>query len=248
MARFRWYLEQLLAPGEGGDLDISLPIGSVNPMGREHCLKAVEALIAMNAESAVASAVGQAAQRLAAIPGRARLCINLLDDLRGGWTNRYLDEAGLRFGSEHGLRANRSRHFVVVPVWTSESYTPEILRAEALAAIYRHAAWSVAGLPKTLDAMLRQEGLALRFAGGPPSPALLAPSLPPDELAHTREVLAPWLEDTGFPVHFSAFFGDEPALACGYPGLGLSPRAGFALALHGAGDLDPVSALQGLAV
>ena len=239
MARFHWYIDQLTGPNERGGLDIALPIGAVNPMGREHCLSAVEALLAIDAESAVEEAIAEIKSQLLGIPGVARVCLNVLDDFRGGWTNRYFSEAGMRLGSEFGLRANRTRHFVVIPAWSSESYTRETIRAETAAAIYRHTVWENLGLARTVGALLRWEGLAIRFTGAPPTDPLLAPCLSGEELDYTREVLAAVVEATDFPTHFATFFGDEPAVASGYPPLGIPTRAGFALALDEARNSNP---------
>jgi hypothetical protein len=47
-------------------------------------------------------------------------------------------------------------------------------------------------------------------------------------------VIAPHLDSDAFPIVFACLYGDEPAASAGYPPLGLSIRAGFALALHDA--------------
>ena len=72
------------------------------------------------------------------------------------------------------------------------------------------------------------EGNALAFAGA------TEPELNDEETEYTREVIRPHLtapvfED--FPTVFICLYGDQAAKRVGYPPLGLSHRAGCALAL-----------------
>jgi len=73
--------------------------------------------------------------------------------------------------------------------------------------------------------MMRQEGLALAFAGA------TEPALDPDDLHYTREVIQPYLDSQHFPTIFACLYGDEAAKSVGYEPLGLSTKAGYALAL-----------------
>jgi hypothetical protein len=61
-----------------------------------------------------------------------------------------------------------------------------------------------------------------------------SPTLDADDIEYTREVLAPYLDESGFHIAVECLFGDEAARAQGYTPRGLSPRAGLALALHDA--------------
>jgi hypothetical protein len=246
MARFRWYLEQITGVSDDGEIDIALPIVAVNPLGREHCLAAIEALIALGAEAEIASAIEEARRRLTQVAGEAKVCVNLLDDARGGWTNRHFVEAEMRLKGRLADRAKR-RPFVVAPAWSSETYEAGMLRHEALAAIFRYAAAITLGSTQTLGEMLTREGLALRFAGADAETArLLAPRLADDEVDYCRAIILGQRESTHWPAQFAAFFGDEIAAEAGYPGLGLPSRAGFAVALAEATEngVDPVEALS----
>ena len=248
MARFCAYIDAMTGPSEGGKTDIVLPIGMINPMGREHCLHAIEALMALDAEAIVARALAGADERLSAFDGNAKVCLNLLDDVAGGWTNRYLTETRLRLGSGQMLRANKKRRIVTVPCWASETYTPALVRQETLAALYRHAYRDRFGIPEILRDQLRWEGLALLFAGVHTSAPshILAPRLPLEDLEYTGAVVEPYLETPGLPVQFACFFGDDAAVEVGYKALGLPPRAGFAIALADAhaSDESPEQALR----
>ena len=58
------------------------------------------------------------------------------------------------------------------------------------------------------------------------------PALDDEDLAYTREVIAPLLNARDRATVIACLFGDTAATALGYPPLGLTDRAGFALALH----------------
>lgn len=61
-----------------------------------------------------------------------------------------------------------------------------------------------------------------------------APVLDTDEIAYTREVLAPHLAATDKRACMELLFGDEGGRTLGFTPRGLSPWAGIALALHDA--------------
>lgn len=122
-------------------------------------------------------------------------------------------------------------------LWTSKRAAVQTARAAILQTIYRGAYIEQHGFARTLREMLAQEGYAMARAGR------AQPTLESDELEYTREVLAPHLDASDYPLVFACMFGDEAANSLGYAPLGLSPRAGFALALHEA--LVPKSSLVG---
>ncbi len=70
---------------------------------------------------------------------------------------------------------------------------------------------------------MTQEGKAAVFAD-------MTYTLDTDDLDYTRYVIAPYLDTDAFPVIMAALYGDEAAHSLGYPPLGLSAYAGFALA------------------
>lgn len=84
------------------------------------------------------------------------------------------------------------------------------------------------GFAKTLKEMLAQEGYAMSRAG------CKEPVLESEDLEFTRDVLAPHLGQRDMPTFIAVLFGDPAAKQLGYSPLGLSSRAGFALALSDA--------------
>lgn len=225
MDRFRWYLAQMLGENEEGELDVVLPITAANPVGREHCLDAVNALLTIDADAVAKAAFEEAAASFADLPQTVRATVTLLDDARGGWTNRYLTEAAARMAVDaRALRANEKRRLAVLPCWSSQTYTAADVVAEARATLYRYAHLQQHGPPVTLRDIMRMDGAARRFGG-------YTPQLDAEELAYTAEVIAPYLDSTDYALQFACLFGDEPARSVGYTAQGLSPYGGFELAL-----------------
>jgi hypothetical protein len=171
------------------------------------------------------------------VPGEVEIkaALVLVDDVGGGWTNRYTTEAMVRFPGRGALK----RPFANGLVWTSESPTADDLHQEVLAAIYRVAYQQRHGLPTTLAEMLDQEGLAGVFAGA-------RPNLDDAALQGAREIIYAHVANATYPTAFACLYGDEAASQLGYQPLGLPPRAGFAVALADALDQqrDPIAALR----
>ena len=219
--RFRAYLATMIDPETR---DLKLPLSGMNPMGKEHLPALLDALLAIDADGLAARAVADAEADLSPMPGRFKVACVVSDDLMGGWTNRYTSEFTRRFGT----KAYHKRGWLEVGLWTSETPSATTVRRRALAAVYRAAHIEQHGFTRTLGEMLKQEGYAMAMAG------CTAPTLEAEELAYTREVIAPHLNTKDMPILIACLFGDEAADSLGYPTLGLSERAGFALALYDA--------------
>ena len=225
-ARFQEYLDTMRT-ADGSDIE--LPLAAMNPMAKEHVPQMLDDLLAMGADAAAAETVSRvsATQGWVDAPGDAadfRVTLVLSDDWQGGWTNRYVYEFNHRF-RENALH---KRGWATVLLWTSETYTQEIVREAVATTLHRLAHLQHHGDARTLRDMLAQEGCATAQAGA------TTPSLDADDLAYTREVLADYLDAEHEPILLPALFGDPAAHELGYTPLGLSPRAGLALALHDA--------------
>jgi len=218
MQRFQRYIATLT----GGSDDVVVPIGVANPMAREHAVVKIDELLAIGADEVGARAAAEADARLTQVNADVEIkaSVVLIDDLAGGWTNRYTSEASVRFPGRGALK----RPFAPALVWTSESPTAEDIGREVLAAIYRVAYQQRRGLPTTLAAMLDQEGLAGVFASA-------YPTLDPAQLGAARGIISGLGADPPYPTAFAALYGDAAAEQLGYPLLGLPARAGFEVAL-----------------
>ena len=223
-ARFGAYLEAITGGGE----DLVLPLAGMNPLGKEHVAALVDSLLAWDAEARVAEVLAGAEERLSALDetlsgDSLKVGLVLTDDLGGGWTNRYLSDMTQRFKNAYGLENG----LALVPVWTSQVWTPAVLEQAVLSTVYRTVYKQVHGLPVTLAEMLEQEGRALDFAG-------VTFALEPDDLEYSRAVLGPYTSATEWAVILPCLYGDAAARSVGHPPLGLSPDAGFAVARSGA--------------
>ncbi|MEZ4679819.1 MAG: hypothetical protein R2932_36930 [Caldilineaceae bacterium] len=215
--RFWAYIDALT----DADGDMALPISAMNPMGKDHLLPYLEQLVTMDADAIGARATVDAGRILADQPGAFRVTTIISDDQMGGWTNRYVSEFHHRFRT----RAYDRRGWTAPILWSSETYSPAQVYQQVSAAIYRLAYVQQHGYAQTLGEMLRQEGYAMKMAG------MTEPLLDQEDLAYTQFVLAEYRERSGEPIVIPALFGDPAAHQLGYTPLGLSPCAGFALAL-----------------
>ncbi len=229
--RFQEYIRTMT----GGTSDMVLPLVAMNPMGKEHVGALLDALLALDAEGVAGEAAAEAQRRLASVPGQFKLGLVVCDDAQGGWTNRYFTETNIRFNLLNMLK----RGWIAPLYWTSEAPSRDQVRAAVLADVYRAAYTLIHGEPETLAQMMAQEGLAAAFAGERQL------GLDPEELEYSRGVIRPHRDTTDFPTAFACLYGDEIAVSVGYPALGLSPRAGYAVALADAlaGGVSPDQAL-----
>ena len=219
--RFRAYLATMI---DSQSNDLKLPLVAMNPMAKDHVPKLLDEYLAFDADGLAARAISEAEGQLALVPGEFKVALVMADDARGGWTNRFTSEFSCRFGSKPYLK----RGWITGTLWTSDAPSAQNARAEALAAVYRTAHIQQHGFASTLREMLLQEGYAMALAG------CTQPALDNDEIEYTRNVIEPHLNANNHPVLIACLFGDQAADSLGYKPLGLSERAGFALALHDA--------------
>jgi hypothetical protein len=215
-----------------------IPLLIANPMGKAHVTALLDHLLELDADRIAAAAAKEASANLADVPGEVKAAIVVADDLKGGWTNRYDYEFTLRFGKPRdpdrsrlpraaALRPpNWSKFIWIIGVlWSSEPATAHAVREAMLTATYRFGFIQRHGLPQTLGEMLVQEGQVMARAG------CTTPVLDEEDLAYTREVLAPHLGSGDMRTCIECLFGDAAGKTLGFEPRGLSPWAGLALAL-----------------
>jgi hypothetical protein len=218
--RFRQYLRTMLDPETR---DLRLPLGTMNPMAKDHVPAFLDMLAAIGAEEAGARATEESLRSLAEETGAYRVGLVAADDGGGGWTNRAAAELAHRRGEPELTK----RGWITGILWASETYGPAQVREEILTSIFRTAYIARRGPARTLRELLVQEGAAMRMAGA------RNPVLEPRALVATREILASRLDQDHRATLIAALFGDAAARDLGYEPLGLAPRAGLALALYG---------------
>ena len=219
--RFQNYLDTMLND-ERDDVEFP-PLVSMNPMGKDHLPEFVDRALAMDAETLGAKAAMEAAETLPEVEAEFKLGLVVVDDLMGAWTNRYTTEFKFLFE----MAPQFKRGWLSGVLWTSESLTAERLEEDVRAVVYRAAYVKEHGDPLSLREMLAQESWVMAKA------KCHRPTLEPEDLEYTREVIAPHLEASDRPTIIACLFGDPAARELGYPLQGLSERAGLALARHG---------------
>lgn len=228
MERFRAYLKTMTNE-EGDDLALP-PLGAMNPMGREHVSARLDELLALNAEQIAEDAVAEASTRLSLTEREMKHGMVIMDDVRGGWTNRYVCEFGSCSLPDRIIRNQRST-WISTALWVSDTPSPALIRQSVLRSVFLALYALERGECHTLRDMLSQEGEAGRFAG-------VQPHLEEEDIEYTLAVLEPLLDSTNYATCFVAMLGDVAAEMLGYPKLGLSERAGFALAIAYTFDKD----------
>jgi hypothetical protein len=222
MERFRHYL-RVMVNDTGDDLRLP-PLVIMNPMGKDHVPALLDALLALDAEGVAARAVTEAAAGVADVPGDYKVGLVVADDAGGGWTNRYASEFSLLSPG----RTTRARGWLAGVLWSSEPASEQAVREAVLTTVYRTAYRERHGPARTLRELMAQEGY-VRAAAGCTRPALDA-----DDLAYTREVIAPHLDAPDMRTAVECLYGDAAGRTLGFTPRGLSDRAGLALALHDA--------------
>jgi hypothetical protein len=218
--RFRAYLREMLDPAT---LELELPLVAMNPMAGEHAAERLDALLALDADGVGAGAAEEAASALGEAPGDYRVALVLADDVRGAWTHRAAAELAHR----RGEAALAQRGWLTAILWASERPSAADVREEVLTTIHRAAYIGKRGPARTLRQLLIQEGNAMRLAGA------RNPVLEPQAFIRAREVMRPHLDRDDLGALVAGLFGDGAARELGYEPMGVPPRAGLALALHG---------------
>jgi len=231
MDRFRQYLRTMIGP-DGNMLELP-PLGIMNPMGKEHVTALLDAFLALDADGIAKGALAEASVQVANDPGDFKVALVVVDDLKGGWTNRYDYEFNLRFGqpvkTRDGSRPKWLKDdWLTAVLWSSEPASERAVREAVLSAVYRTAYVHRHGSARNLRDMLTQEGHIMTAAG------CTGPVLDEDDIAYTREVLVSFLDADDKRTAIECLFGDAPGRTLGFTPRGLSPWAGLALALHDA--------------
>jgi hypothetical protein len=228
--RFREYLHRIMNPEGTGPALTPMLLG--NPMAKEHVTALLDALLALDADGVAARAMAEVADEFDDVPGEYDVGLVVVDDLLGGWTNRYATEFTARFQtgplSDPPPRWMTTRPWIYGVLWSSEPASEQRAREAILAAIHRMAYVHEYGLAKTLRERLAQEGQVMAAAG------CTTPVLDTDDIAYTREVIQPFLVADDVRTTIECLFGDEAGRTLGFTPHGLSPGAGLALALHDA--------------
>jgi hypothetical protein len=235
LRRFETYLETVLEADRGRVR--YPPLVMANPMAREHVTERLDEYLALGAETLAVAALDAMDPELIPDPGRFRTGLAVIDDVAGGWTNRYLAE----FASIVGTTRLTGGDGRPIPSWLEERWIPiplpvrlpgsaEGIRIAVVSAVLRASLTLQHGAARTLRDIIRRERRVHRVAGAG------LEFIDTDELAYSRDVIQSHLDATDPPTCVTCLFGDVAARELGYQPLGLGPDAGLELIRA---DVDP---------
>jgi len=212
--RFQEYLAMLQGDTKG---DMALPITGFNPMAKDHILEKIAQLEALHAEELIADVLRDLNNSVETDSfGDITIVVNIADDLKGAWTNRYTTD----YDSKFKLSAFVSRRFCVPHFWTSENYSAHLIETRVKSYAYRMQYLMVNPLPVTLEDHVEQETYVehqLDFSS--------------DLDSHTYEALDSFYlahrDSDDYSLIFNFFYGDAASLDLGYKTYGVSVATGY---------------------
>ncbi|MEZ6139800.1 MAG: hypothetical protein R3B84_04435 [Zavarzinella sp.] len=225
--RFEEYLRTISSDGQTIDFP---PLTMFNPMAKDHVAALLDEYIALGADE-IGSEILNQFRHIDSRSLQINVALVVVDDLKGGWTNRFDYEFKLRFKSfsqpsDNTLPTWMKNYWLSAVLWSSEPASERKIREAILTAVHRFEYVCRHGSARNLRAMLAQEGYVLHTAG------CVEPTLDPDDLNYSRAVLFSYLDATDLRTCIECLFGDEAGATLGCTPRGLSPWAGLALALH----------------
>ncbi|NBU65507.1 MAG: hypothetical protein EBS29_13545 [Chloroflexia bacterium] len=194
---------------------IITPLNVMNPMAKPHITIYLDQLIHADIDALAIGWIAEITAELGDL-GDYRHGFGVADDVAGGWTERSASEMRQRF-------APPSQSWLTTLLFASDPLSIPYIRGLLRATCYRHYYKIQHGVPTTLGAMLRQEHAALHFGD-------IAPTLPPDDLTYTDQIIRPYLAATDYPTQIAVLWGDDVARHNGFLPLGFSRDAGLAWA------------------
>lgn len=220
--RFSKYLAKLQGNTQN---DMALPISGFNPMAKDHILSKVEELLSIQAEEIISEVVQSKNKDLAQFEKENFvLVLNLADDVKGGWTNRYSAD----FDSKFKLSGIASRRFIVPYFWASETYDRDLIIRRTNEYIYRTIYWISHPRPITLRDHYLQELFVNKHVGAADS------SIDLSHLRNTKEYFEVHKDTDHYDKLIHFFYGSPGSQSLGLQDYGLKESTGFQMAAHDA--------------
>ncbi len=208
-ARFEAYLKLLEGDTKG---DMQLPISGFNPMAKEHVTQKLLELKALDAEELMKETLREINYRFNEHPDKRifKMVMNLADDLKGGWTNRYTTD----YDSKFKLNALVTRNFCTPFFWSCENYADALIQLRTKEYALRTLYWLTHSKPITLHDHVEQERFVATFSGNEPEPLPHFDVLDAYYTAHRNS--------EEYIVIFNFLYGDETCKSLGFPCYGIS--------------------------
>jgi hypothetical protein len=206
--RFQTYLKILEGDGKGS---FAFPVSGFNPMAKGHILEKLHELKALGAERIMQEVINELNIKFAdEFPGKEfNVALNLSDDLKGGWTNRFTSD----YDSKFRFSGFFNRNFCVPVWWSSEQLTKEIIKRRTAEYILRTVYRISHPIPLTLHQHLIQESFVAHA---------LEPTAQPDseQLLAKESFYSLHKDSTQYAVIFNFFYGDTASETLAFPVFG----------------------------
>jgi hypothetical protein len=208
--RFQEYIKMLQGETKG---DLAFPISGFNPMAKEHVLDQLKELKKIGAEQIMEDALADLNIRFRNhFPNRRfKVALNISDDLKGGWTNRYTSD----YDSKFKMNGLISRDFCTPVFWTSEKIIPAEIKKRTLEYAFRAIHWLTNPKPFTLKEHVLQENFVYQQLLYRKEEEKKCPSQLYDfYLQHEYS--------SDYTLIFNFFYGDKASLSLGFPTYGIN--------------------------
>lgn len=158
--RFNTYLSILEGQIKG---DLKVPIGSFNPMAKDHVRERLLELKQLHAEELISETLLDLNPEFNRIfpENTFGVCLNLADDLHGGWTNRITTD----YQSKFQINPLVKRGFCTPHFWTSETLSRDLIISRTKEYAFNTSYFLEHGKPLTLNDHAQQLQFVLEKLG-----------------------------------------------------------------------------------
>lgn len=217
--RFQEYIKILQGETKG---DLAFPISGFNPMAKEHVLDQLKELKKFGAEQIMEDALADVNKKFGdRFPNRIfKVALNVFDDLKGGWTNRFTSD----YDSKFKINGLISRDFCIPVFWTSEKIMPANIKEIILQYVFRTIHWLTYPKPVTLKEHVLQEIYVSRQ-----TPSRIEEDF--GDFSTMHHFYVQHENATDYSIIFNFFYGDKESQLLGFPTYGLkSEMTGYGYA------------------
>ncbi len=199
------------------------PLVLANPMAREHVRELVDRYQDLDADAIALQTIESILPEFSHFDERFDASLVIVDDQKGGWTNRFATEIYLRrIPDPRSLTAKRrSRFWITGVLWSSEPASADHVRIAMKSALYRLLFVFENGPARSVADLIRQERAVMSRSGQSFAP------LESDEIPWTQQILADRANEFDLANLVTCLFGDVAAESMGFEKLGLPENAGL---------------------
>lgn len=201
--RFNKYLSILEGQTKG---NLEVPIGSYNPMAKEHVRERLLELKQLRSEEIIEETLSHLSQQFKHNPELTfGVCLNLADDLHGGWTNRITTD----YQSKFQINALVKRGFCTPHFWTGETFSTDLIISRTKEYVFHTLYFSDHGKPVTLNDHVQQlDFVQLNLEGEPSS-------------ISAKKSFEQYKYSEDYSVIFNFLYGDKAATDLGFESIGI---------------------------